>query len=188
MGRRVIGELVVLDIGGATTDVHSIARGAPTEPGLVKKGLPEPYVKRTVEGDLGMRYNASTIVQVAGEDLFVERLGSGKVDLHQMIGRFSVDPGLLPEFGGGEDPGRSSRQACGPPGRGKTCRTDRDHIRAHRSGLHPVREGLEGGEDHYRRRRSPHLRAVAGEHSQGYPLFRGESLLSSTSESDLFSR
>jgi len=96
-GEEGLGELVIVDVGGATTDVHSIARGDPTEPGLVKKGLPEPYVKRTVEGDLGMRYNASTIVQVAGEDLFMERLGNEKVDLHQSIERFSMDPGLLPE-------------------------------------------------------------------------------------------
>jgi uncharacterized protein (TIGR01319 family) len=99
-GEEGLGELVVLDIGGATTDVHSIAKGDPTEPGLVKKGLPEPYVKRTVEGDLGMRYNAATIVQVAGEDLFMQRLRNGKVDFHQMIDRFSVDPGLLPESEG----------------------------------------------------------------------------------------
>jgi uncharacterized protein (TIGR01319 family) len=96
-GEEGLGELVIVDVGGATTDVHSIARGDPTEPGLVKKGLPEPYVKRTVEGDLGMRYNASTIVQVAGEDLFMEGLGNEKVDLHRTIERFSMDPGLLPE-------------------------------------------------------------------------------------------
>lgn len=95
-----LGELVIVDIGGATTDVHSIAKGDPTEPGLVKKGLPEPYVKRTVEGDLGMRYNASTIVQVAGEDLFMEGLGNEEVDLQQSIGRFSADPGILPESEG----------------------------------------------------------------------------------------
>ncbi|HEY8624283.1 MAG TPA: glutamate mutase L, partial [Casimicrobiaceae bacterium] len=29
-------------------------------------GLPEPRVKRTVEGDLGMRHNAATIVEAAG--------------------------------------------------------------------------------------------------------------------------
>ncbi|MBW1772918.1 MAG: glutamate mutase L [Deltaproteobacteria bacterium] len=99
-GEEGLGELVVLDIGGATTDVHSIAKGDPTEPGLVKKGLPETYVKRTVEGDLGMRYNASTIVQVAGEDLFMEGLENEEVDLQQTIGRFSADPGILPESEG----------------------------------------------------------------------------------------
>ena len=96
-GEEGLGELVILDIGGATTDVHSIAKGDPTEPGLVKKGLPEPYVKRTVEGDLGMRYNASTIVQVAGERFFKESMRIVGLDLHQAVNRFVLNPESLPE-------------------------------------------------------------------------------------------
>ena len=95
-GDEGLGELVILDIGGATTDVHSIARGDATEPGLMKKGLPEPYVKRTVEGDLGMRYNASTILQVAGDDFFKEQLDNLGLDLNQAVGRFSRNPEFLP--------------------------------------------------------------------------------------------
>ena len=95
-GDEGLGELVILDIGGATTDVHSIAKGDATEPGLVKKGLPEPYVKRTVEGDLGMRYNASTILQVAGDDFFKEQLDNLGLDLNQAVGRFSRNPEFLP--------------------------------------------------------------------------------------------
>jgi hypothetical protein len=30
------------------------------------RGLPEPYAKRTVEGDIGMRYNAPGILESAG--------------------------------------------------------------------------------------------------------------------------
>ncbi len=96
-GEEGLGELAILDIGGATTDVHSVAKGDPTEPGLVKKGLPEPYVKRTVEGDLGMRYNASTIVQVAGEGFFREDRSNSKFDLHKAVSRFVRNPETLPE-------------------------------------------------------------------------------------------
>jgi len=92
-----LGELAILDIGGATTDIHSVAKGDPTEPGLVKKGLPEPYVKRTVEGDLGMRYNASTIVQVAGEAFFKKSIDSPGLDLHRAVSRFARNPESLPE-------------------------------------------------------------------------------------------
>ena len=92
-----LGELAILDIGGATTDIHSVAKGDPTEPGLVKKGLPEPYVKRTVEGDLGMRYNASTIVQVAGEAFFKESIDDPGLDLHRAVSRFARNPESLPE-------------------------------------------------------------------------------------------
>ena len=64
-GEPGLGELVVVDPGGATTDVHSVAVGAPASPAVVQRGLPEPRVKRTVEGDLGMRHNAATIAEVA---------------------------------------------------------------------------------------------------------------------------
>ena len=61
-----IGDLVVVDIGGATTDIHSIGEGAPTNPGVVLRGLEEPFSKRTVEGDLGMRYSALAVLEAAG--------------------------------------------------------------------------------------------------------------------------
>jgi len=64
-GRAGLGTVLVIDPGGATTDVHSVAAGAPAA-GVVPQGLPEPRVKRTVEGDLGMRHNAAAIVEAAG--------------------------------------------------------------------------------------------------------------------------
>ena len=63
---RGIGELVAVDVGGATTDIYSIADGMPESMNTVFKGLPEPYAKRTVEGDIGMRYSINGIVEAAG--------------------------------------------------------------------------------------------------------------------------
>lgn len=60
-----IGDLIIIDIGGATTDVHSIAKGDPTKPGVILKGLEEPVSKRTVEGDLGMRYSAVALLEAS---------------------------------------------------------------------------------------------------------------------------
>ena len=60
------GELLAVDVGGATTDVYSMTAGDPTRAGTVLKGLPEPYAKRTVEGDIGMRYSAKGIAEAAG--------------------------------------------------------------------------------------------------------------------------
>ena len=65
-GEPGIGELVAVDVGGATTDVYSIADGMPEHMSTVYKGLPEPYAKRTVEGDIGMRYSIQGIVDAAG--------------------------------------------------------------------------------------------------------------------------
>jgi len=61
-----IGDLVAVDVGGATTDIYSIADGMPEAMNTVYKGLPEPYAKRTVEGDIGMRYSIQGIVEAVG--------------------------------------------------------------------------------------------------------------------------
>ena len=57
-----IGDLVTIDVGGATTDIHSVTEG--TE--KVNKILvePEPVAKRTVEGDLGVFINKKNIVDL----------------------------------------------------------------------------------------------------------------------------
>ena len=61
-----IGELIAVDVGGATTDIYTIADGMPEHMNTVYKGLPEPYAKRTVEGDIGMRYSIPGIIDSAG--------------------------------------------------------------------------------------------------------------------------
>lgn len=61
-----IGDLIVVDIGGATTDIHSLADGEPSKAGVTVRGLEEPFAKRTVEGDLGMRYSAISLLEAAG--------------------------------------------------------------------------------------------------------------------------
>jgi uncharacterized protein (TIGR01319 family) len=63
-----IGELVAIDIGGCTTDVDSLCAEKRTESNVIRRGIPEPFAKRTVEGDLGIRDNAPTVVEIAGEE------------------------------------------------------------------------------------------------------------------------
>ena len=64
------GEMLVVDVGGATTDVHSIGYGRPSGSNVIEQGLPEPFAKRTVEGDLGIRFNAATLLDRVGFDEF----------------------------------------------------------------------------------------------------------------------
>ena len=73
-GEPGLGDLIVVDIGGATTDVHSIGHGNPAITGTMIKGLPDPYRKRTVEGDLGIRYNARSILELVGEHGIIDRI------------------------------------------------------------------------------------------------------------------
>lgn len=92
-----LGPLVVVDIGGATTDVHSLASGQPTEGRVMRQGLPEPYLKRTVEGDLGMRHNASAIVDEVGVDAFAELVGQSKDEVEHRLQLIKDDVDRLPE-------------------------------------------------------------------------------------------
>lgn len=62
-----LGTLVAVDIGGATTDVHSVGTGTRAAD-VVYAGLDEPHSKRTVEGDLGLRVNATGIVEQVVDD------------------------------------------------------------------------------------------------------------------------
>ncbi|HVB46909.1 MAG TPA: methylaspartate mutase accessory protein GlmL [Burkholderiales bacterium] len=91
-----LGELVVIDPGGATTDVHSVACGTPSTPGVVERGLPEPRVKRTVEGDLGMRHNAATIAEVIGADAIAADAGLPLGSVERLIGELTRDVERLP--------------------------------------------------------------------------------------------
>lgn len=70
---RGFGELLLVDVGGATTDVYSIAKGAPSKEGVTIVGLPEPYAKRTVEGDLGLFHNLDTLAELAESGILGKR-------------------------------------------------------------------------------------------------------------------
>ena len=69
-------DTIVIDIGGATTDVHSIGAGLPKANNIQLKGMEEPYSKRTVEGDLGMRYSALALYEATSLNKIREYLGS----------------------------------------------------------------------------------------------------------------
>lgn len=59
---ELIGDLVVLDVGGATTDVHSVTEGNSEILDILVN--PEPKAKRTVEGDLGIYVNKDNVIDL----------------------------------------------------------------------------------------------------------------------------
>jgi len=65
---EVAGDTVVVDVGGATTDVHSVVELDPEDSGLGREVVATTRVTRTVEGDLGMRWSAVTTAEAAGRD------------------------------------------------------------------------------------------------------------------------
>lgn len=91
------GELVAVDLGGATTDVYSITAGHPTKAGTVMKGLPEPYAKRTVEGDIGMRFSARGVVEGVGMGALVASSGRTEAEVEAWLEEIERSPGVLAE-------------------------------------------------------------------------------------------
>jgi uncharacterized protein (TIGR01319 family) len=83
-GHPGVGDVVVVDVGGATTDVHSVVEIDPdtahTEGGLAREVVATTPVTRTVEGDLGMRWSAVTTAAEAGLDELVDAAAARQAD------------------------------------------------------------------------------------------------------------
>lgn len=92
-----LGDLMAVDIGGATTDVYSIAEGKPTRSGVIMKGLPEPYAKRTVEGDLGVRYSAAFLAEAVGAEVVAACAELTLEEVHCCLEKIKATPEILPE-------------------------------------------------------------------------------------------
>lgn len=90
--------VVVVDIGGATTDVHSVVVLDPEEAELSREVVAVSPVTRTVEGDLGMRWSAATTARAADE---------AGLDIPPDAVRRAADPAYLPE----DEAGRTGDQA-----------------------------------------------------------------------------
>ncbi len=90
--RPGMGDVVVVDVGGATTDVHSVVEVDPEDTGLAREVVATVPVSRTVEGDLGMRWSAVPTV-AAARDAGLE-LADAVVAAAEARRR---DPGLVPD-------------------------------------------------------------------------------------------
>ncbi len=111
----VAGDTVVVDVGGATTDVHSVVELDPalrdgsslassgTGPALDREVVASSRITRTVEGDLGMRWSAVTTAEAAGRD-----------DLMAAAVRRRDDVGFVPTDGAEQDLDEAiAREAAG---------------------------------------------------------------------------
>lgn len=95
-----IGDLLGVDLGGATTDIYSMSFGFPTTGMTALKGLREDYAKRTVEGDIGMRYSIHGIVDAAGIARICELSGLDDERAQEMIDYLGNHTYVLPDIGG----------------------------------------------------------------------------------------
>lgn len=94
-----LGELMVFDVGGATTDVYSMSEGLPTRANVFMHGLKQPFAKRTVEGDLGLRYSLPSLAAAADVEIMAENLGLECDEINQWLNTCQITPGLVPQCG-----------------------------------------------------------------------------------------
>ncbi|MEG1528535.1 MAG: GlmL-related ornithine degradation protein [Clostridia bacterium] len=73
LASELLGNIAVIDIGGATTDIHSVCDDNAEMASLAIEA--EPHCKRTVEGDLGVYINARHLIDLLGEQELSAKLG-----------------------------------------------------------------------------------------------------------------
>ena len=97
-------DVVVVDLGGATTDVHAAVASKPAPVGIRTAGLPALPLRRTVEGDLGMRWSAPGVLEADGDWLEAECRAAGiaRGALRRACALRQRAPDYLPENPGEE--------------------------------------------------------------------------------------
>ncbi|MCF7913777.1 MAG: glutamate mutase L [Spirochaetaceae bacterium] len=101
-----IGDLVVLDVGGATTDVHSVTGGSEEISRILI--APEPEAKRTVEGDLGTYVSRRNVLKGRDLEQTLERLGLSKEEFEQALEALPAIPQYEAQFRLAEELARSA--------------------------------------------------------------------------------
>jgi uncharacterized protein (TIGR01319 family) len=91
------GDVAVVDVGGATTDVHSVVQVDPEDAGLARQVVAPTPAGRTVEGDLGMRWSAVDTVRSGRAAGLVD--DSEYDDLARAARRRRAEPAYLPDSG-----------------------------------------------------------------------------------------
>jgi len=80
---EILGDVVTIDVGGATTDIHSVTEGSEEISRILIS--PEPKAKRTVEGDLGVYVNAKNVIDLATKEVIAKKLNIDEERLEELI-------------------------------------------------------------------------------------------------------
>lgn len=92
-----IGDVMTIDVGGATTDVHAVTEDSDAVARILT--APEPKAKRTVEGDLGVYVNRMKVIESIGEEkLRKECEEKLHIDLDKTLETYKAIPKNEDEF------------------------------------------------------------------------------------------
>lgn len=95
-GESGIGDVAVVDIGGATTDIHSHRTIDIVAPGIEDPLLPPPATLRTVEGDLGLRAGAPGVLTADARWISSEA-GTEEAAIQEAVSKRPEHPEWIPE-------------------------------------------------------------------------------------------
>jgi len=86
---EILGNIITIDVGGATTDIHSFA--IPSEEFRVyQEG--EPLSKRTVEGDLGVFVNCKNVAKLFKNNDLFDKISVSKEEFTDLFKNYSYIP------------------------------------------------------------------------------------------------
>ncbi len=88
--KEKIGDLLTIDVGGATTDIHSVTEGTEKYSNILIS--PEPYAKRTVEGDLGVWVNRNNILSMLEHEEISKLLEVDPEEVIKLIANMKAIP------------------------------------------------------------------------------------------------
>lgn len=90
-------DFCVIDMGGATTDCYSSSKDCRTDPNVIYRGIAEPQIKRTVEGDLGVRINAPSVLIAGSEYLQATKSTDELLGLMEYSYKITQETKFLPK-------------------------------------------------------------------------------------------
>lgn len=85
-----LGNVITVDIGGATTDIHSVCEDSLEASKIMLN--PEPSIKRTVEGDLGVFINKDNIIEMIGKDKLLKDLNVSLKEYDNLLFNYKPIP------------------------------------------------------------------------------------------------
>lgn len=87
--RENLGNIITIDVGGATTDIHSVSNPSDDFKEYLEG---EPLLKRTVEGDLGVFINHENVVKLFKKDELLDKISSNEEQLQEILDNYTYIP------------------------------------------------------------------------------------------------
>lgn len=87
--RETLGNLITIDVGGATTDIHSVCN--PSDE-FMEYLEGEPLSKRTVEGDLGVFINHENVIKMIDKNQLIKTLDIDENRFSELMKNYNYIP------------------------------------------------------------------------------------------------